>query len=91
MKRKIGVIGSGAVGQALATGFLKYGYQVMIGSRDLSKLEEWKSKASSGGSVGSFAETAQSWRNDCTGHQRHCCFRCSSVSRDGQSFRKNSN
>jgi predicted dinucleotide-binding enzyme len=59
MKKKIGIIGSGAVGQALATGFLKYGYQVMIGSRDLSKLAEWKSKSGEGGSIGTFAETAE--------------------------------
>jgi len=59
MKAKIGIIGSGTVGQTLASGFLKYGYQVMIGSRDLTKLAEWKSKAGSGGSIGSFAEAAQ--------------------------------
>jgi predicted dinucleotide-binding enzyme len=59
MKQKIGVIGSGSVGQSLATGFLNCGYQVMIGSRDLSKLSEWKSSAGEGGSIGSFEETAQ--------------------------------
>ena len=59
MKKKIGLIGSGTVGQTLATGFLKYGYEVMIGSRDLTKLAEWKSNTSEGGSIGSFAEAAQ--------------------------------
>jgi hypothetical protein len=59
MKKKIGVIGSGSVGQTLATGFLNKGYQVMIGSRDLKKLEEWKSQSGAGGSTGSFAEVAQ--------------------------------
>jgi len=58
MKAKIGIIGSGTVGQTLASGFLKYGYQVMIGSRDLTKLAEWKSKAGSAGSIGSFADAA---------------------------------
>jgi predicted dinucleotide-binding enzyme len=38
----IGVIGSGVVGKALAQGFLKYGDQVMVGSRDPKKLESWK-------------------------------------------------
>ena len=59
MKKKIGVIGSGSVGQTLATGFLNKGYQVMIGSRDLKKLEEWKSQSGAGGLIGSFAEVAQ--------------------------------
>jgi len=59
MKTKIGIIGSGTVGQTLASGFLKYGYQVKIGSRDLTKLADWKTKAGSGGSTGSFAEAAQ--------------------------------
>lgn len=59
MKAKIGIIGSGIVGQTLAAGFLKYGYEVMIGSRDLTKLADWKSKASEGGSIGSFAEAAE--------------------------------
>jgi predicted dinucleotide-binding enzyme len=59
MKKKIGIIGSGSVGQTLATGFLKYGYEVMIGSRDLSKLADWKSTAGVGGSIGSFEETAR--------------------------------
>jgi len=59
MKKKIGIIGSGTVGQTLATGFLKYGYEVMIGSRDLTKLAEWKSKAAKGGLIGSFEEAAQ--------------------------------
>ena len=30
MKQKIGIIGSGSVGQTLASGFLKFGYEVMI-------------------------------------------------------------
>ncbi len=31
---KVGVIGSGIVGQTLADGFLKHGHEVMRGSRD---------------------------------------------------------
>ena len=58
MKTKIGILGSGVVGQVLADGFLKYGYEVKIGSRDISKLNEWKSKAGAKGSVGSFSEAA---------------------------------
>jgi len=58
MKTKIGILGSGVVGQVLADGFLKYGYEVKIGSRDISKLKEWKSKAGAKGSAGSFSEAA---------------------------------
>jgi len=51
---KIGVIGSGIVGETLANGFLKHGYEVMRASRDASKLSEWKSKAGSKAQLGSF-------------------------------------
>ncbi len=37
---KIGVIGSGDVGKTLASGFLKYNHQVMLGSRTPTKLLE---------------------------------------------------
>jgi predicted dinucleotide-binding enzyme len=36
-KKKIGILGSGEVGQALARGFIGAGYEVMVGSRDGSK------------------------------------------------------
>jgi len=58
MKTKIGIIGSGVVSQVLADGFLKNGYEVKIGSRDTSKLNEWKNKAGKKGSTGSFEEAA---------------------------------
>jgi hypothetical protein len=57
-KQKIGVIGSGVVGETLAGGFLKHGHEVMRGSRDPGKLAEWKGKAGPGASTGTFAETA---------------------------------
>ncbi len=56
--KKIGVFGSGAVGESLSNGFLKHGYSVMRGSRDPSKLEEWKTKAGEHARTGTFAETA---------------------------------
>jgi predicted dinucleotide-binding enzyme len=39
---KVGILGSGDVGKTLAKGFLKYGYQVVIGSDHAEKLEEFK-------------------------------------------------
>jgi 8-hydroxy-5-deazaflavin:NADPH oxidoreductase len=38
---KIGVIGSGDVGKTLAGGFLKHGYQTMLGTREPAKLADW--------------------------------------------------
>jgi predicted dinucleotide-binding enzyme len=39
---KVGILGSGVVGMALAKGFLKNGYQVAIGSDHPEKLAEFK-------------------------------------------------
>jgi predicted dinucleotide-binding enzyme len=57
--KKIGVLGSGQVGEVLANGFLKHGYEVMRGSRDPAKLEDWKGKAGAKAQVGDFAATAR--------------------------------
>jgi len=56
--KKIGVLGSGIVGKTLASGFLKHGYEVTIGTRDASKLSDWQSKNPQG-KVASFEETAR--------------------------------
>lgn len=55
--KKIGIIGSGIVGQTLAAGFMKHGYEVMIGTRDTARLKDWHAKHSDAG-LGSFAEAA---------------------------------
>jgi predicted dinucleotide-binding enzyme len=57
--KKIGIIGSGIVAQTLGAGFLKHGYQVMLGTRDKSKLDKWQKDAGTNGLVGSFTETAK--------------------------------
>jgi 8-hydroxy-5-deazaflavin:NADPH oxidoreductase len=57
--KKIGILGSGIVGQTLASGFLKYGYEVMIGTGDVKKLAEWKAKAGQKAGVGNFSDTAR--------------------------------
>jgi 8-hydroxy-5-deazaflavin:NADPH oxidoreductase len=54
---KVGMIGSGVVGQTLAAGFLKHGHQVEIGTRDPAKLKDWSAK-NLGAAVKSFAEAA---------------------------------
>ncbi len=56
--KKIGILGSGIVGQTLANGFLKYGAEVKIGTRDFEKLKDWLAKAGVGASIGSFSEAA---------------------------------
>ncbi len=54
--KKIGILGSGVVGQTLAAGFIKHGYDVMVGTRDTGKLAEWKAKSGSKVHLGSFLE-----------------------------------
>ena len=57
--RKIGILGSGVVGKALASGLAKHGYDVRIGTREPAKLADWKKSTPGTISIGSFAEAAQ--------------------------------
>ena len=57
--KKVGVLGSGQVGQVLSDGFLKHGFDVMRGSRDPSKLADWKASAGAKASTGTFGEAAR--------------------------------
>ncbi len=54
--KKIGIIGSGGVAKTLGAGFIKYGYEVMLGTSDTAKLADWQAK--NGGQIGSFSEAA---------------------------------
>ncbi|HUB19538.1 MAG TPA: NAD(P)-binding domain-containing protein [Acidobacteriaceae bacterium] len=54
---KVGILGSGTVGQTLAAGFLQHGHEAMIGTREPKKLAEW-SKANPQARVGSASEAA---------------------------------
>jgi predicted dinucleotide-binding enzyme len=56
---KVGVIGSGIVGQTLAAGFLKHGHQAMLGTRDPKKpdVQKWVAERP-GSKAGTFAEVA---------------------------------
>lgn len=57
---KIGILGSGIVGQTLAAGFLKHGHQAMVGTRDSDKssIQEWRKK-NPAAEVGSFEQAAK--------------------------------
>jgi hypothetical protein len=56
---KIGVLGSGFVGQVLADGLLKHGHEVMRASRDPAKLAGWKGGAGAKARTGTLAEAAR--------------------------------
>jgi 8-hydroxy-5-deazaflavin:NADPH oxidoreductase len=58
MEKRIGIIGSGMVGIALANGLHRHGYQIMIGTNDASKHAAILEKTNGNATVGSFAETA---------------------------------
>jgi predicted dinucleotide-binding enzyme len=59
MNKKIGIVGSGIVGQTLANGFVKHGYDVMIATNTASKREELRSKTNRQATIGSFEEAAK--------------------------------
>lgn len=56
--KKIGIIGSGIVAQTLGTGLLKEGHQITLGTRSVSKLDDWKSE-NQNANVASFREAAE--------------------------------
>ncbi len=57
---KIAVLGSGMVGNALATKLVNVGHQVMMGSRtaDSKPAQKWQSAAGKGTQIGTFADAA---------------------------------
>ena len=57
--QRIGVLGSGVAGTALADGFLRHGYDVVRGSREPAKLGAWLAKAGGKARTGTFAEAAR--------------------------------
>jgi 8-hydroxy-5-deazaflavin:NADPH oxidoreductase len=59
MSKRIGIIGSGNVGQTLANGFIKHGYEIMIGTNDQAKHAMLKDKTGGKAKIGSFEETAK--------------------------------
>jgi len=57
---KIGILGTGDVGRALGTGFVKHGHEVKIGSREAGneKAEAWKQETGDKALTGTFADAA---------------------------------
>ena len=55
---KVGIAGSGTVAQALGAGFAKHGHEVMLGTREPGKLQEFCS-GNPGVRAGSFEEAAR--------------------------------
>jgi predicted dinucleotide-binding enzyme len=55
---KVGVLGSGEVARTLASGFLKHGHDVTLGSRTPDKLQDWAA-GNPKGKTGTFAHAAE--------------------------------
>lgn len=55
---KLGIFGSGMVGQALAAKLAALGHEVMVSTREAGKLQAWLATVEGSVSVGTVAETA---------------------------------
>lgn len=55
---KVGIFGSGIVGQAIGSKVAELGHAVMLGTRDPDKLKDWLVTMGGNARIGSFAETA---------------------------------
>ena len=58
MSTKVGIVGSGIVGQTLANGFVTHGYDVTIGTNTPAKREELGAKTHGKAKIGSFEDAA---------------------------------
>jgi predicted dinucleotide-binding enzyme len=56
---KVGILGSGDVAKALASGFIKHGHEVTLGTRDTGKLKDFLARHP-GARAASFADAAKS-------------------------------
>lgn len=57
--KKVSILGSGQVAQTLAQGFLKYGYEVILGSSRFAKLKDELKENFSAVKIASFEEAAK--------------------------------
>ena len=57
---KVGILGSGEVGQALGDGFVSRGHEVKLGAREATneKVTKWAAKHRAKGSAGTFRDAA---------------------------------
>ena len=57
---KIGILGTGMVGNTLATKFVKLGHQIMMGSRTANSEagQKWLQSVGGKAQIGTFADTA---------------------------------
>jgi 8-hydroxy-5-deazaflavin:NADPH oxidoreductase len=55
---KVGIFGSGRVGQTIGSKLATLGHEVMLGTRDPAKLTDWLAQTGGKARVGSIAETA---------------------------------
>jgi 8-hydroxy-5-deazaflavin:NADPH oxidoreductase len=56
---KIGILGSGSVGQTLANGFAKHGYEVTLGTNTKSKYDDLRKKLDGKVAIGTFEQAAR--------------------------------
>lgn len=56
---RIGILGSGVVGQQLGIGLIRSGHEVMIGTRSPDKLSDWQKSSGDNASVGNFEDAAK--------------------------------
>jgi predicted dinucleotide-binding enzyme len=55
---EIGVLGSGIVGQTIASKLVEVGHHAVVGTREPQKLLEWKQQVGENVSIGSYSEAA---------------------------------
>jgi predicted dinucleotide-binding enzyme len=60
-RRRIGLLGTGVVGETLGTRLVSLGYEVLMGSRDAAnpKAAAWAQKAGDGARYGTFRQAAE--------------------------------
>ncbi|HYB53726.1 MAG TPA: NAD(P)-binding domain-containing protein [Thermoanaerobaculia bacterium] len=58
---KFGVLGTGMVGQSIATGLARHGHEVRLGAREAGNenAKKWAQSAGKGASAGTFADAAK--------------------------------
>lgn len=57
--KKVGIIGSGLVGQEIGSGFIKHGFQLMIATRNVESIASWAESNGENAFLGSFSDAAK--------------------------------